>query len=90
MKKIFAVLLLAALFCVPSYAAMPDKTYSVMASSYVLRAKGDGHRFEGARMTRSDFITDTDALAHYIKSLSSIPETYREPQGQGRIKVIGK
>ena len=68
----------------------PDKTYSVMASSYVLRAKGDGHRFEGARMTRSDFITDTDALAHYIKSLSSIPETYREPQGQGRIKVIEK
>ena len=65
----------------------PDKTYSVMASSYVLRERGDGHRFEGARMTRPDFITDADALAHYIKSFPTVPEQYKTPQG--RMNVVG-
>ena len=59
------------------------KTYSVIASSYVLREGGDGHRFEGAKMTTSDFITVADALAHYIKSFGgAVPEKYRNSEGR--------
>ena len=64
----------------------PNKTYSVLASSYVLREKGDGHRFEGAKLTKPDFITDADALAHYIKSFPTIPDKYRTQQG--RMKIV--
>ena len=62
------------------------RTYSVIGVSYVLRDRGDGHRFEGARLTKPDFITAADALAHFIKSFPAIPERYSVRQG--RMKVI--
>lgn len=51
-----------------------------------IREGGDGHRFEGKRLTKPDFITVVDALAHYLRSFPAIPEEYRTPQG--RMKVI--
>ncbi|MCR4818797.1 MAG: bifunctional metallophosphatase/5'-nucleotidase [Fretibacterium sp.] len=66
----------------------PKKTYSVISSTYVLREKGDGHCFNGARLVRTGFVIDTDALAHYIKSFETIPDKYKT--SQKRMTVIGE
>lgn len=63
----------------------PSRTYSVVSVSYALLGRGDGHRFEGARMTKPDFITAADAIARFIKGFPSIPQEYRIPQGRMRI-----
>lgn len=60
----------------------PAQKYKVIAESYVLRGKGDGHVFSGARLLKLDFISTVDAISHYVKKFTSIPENYRNPQGR--------
>ncbi len=64
--------------------------YSVASSDYVLKGAGDGMTmFQGARVLKDMFITDSDALIAYIsKHLKGrIPQKYADPQGAGRIVI---
>ena len=64
----------------------PAKEYKVVGVSYALRDQGDGHMFNGAVMLETDFMTNTDAFADYLRTLDSVPESYDD--AEGRIKVI--
>ena len=66
----------------------PERRYTVIATNFVLREGGDGHRFEGSRRVKEDFMTDADALAHYSRSFQTLPGEYRDPAGQGRLRII--
>ena len=66
----------------------PEGRYTVISTNYVLREGGNGHRFAGSVRVKDDFMTDTDALAHYARGFPAIPEAYRNPAGQGRITIV--
>ena len=64
----------------------PAKEYKVVGVSYALRDQGDGHMFNGAVMLETDFMTNADAFAAFLRTLDSVPESYAD--AEGRIKVI--
>ena len=64
----------------------PARKYKVVSISYVIYDEGDGHKFEGAKMTEPDYMTYTDAFAQYLRDFKYLPERYRD--AQGRIKIV--
>ncbi|MBQ6971248.1 MAG: bifunctional metallophosphatase/5'-nucleotidase [Synergistaceae bacterium] len=60
----------------------PEKVYKVASSNYVLLEEGDGHLFRGAKVIEANYMTDDDALAHYIRDFQTLPERYRTAQGR--------
>ena len=65
----------------------PEKMYKVASSNYVLREGGDGHVFAGAKLIEPDYMTVTDAFAHYLRDFKVLPERYGKSQGRIRIAV---
>lgn len=68
----------------------PARTYRVVSTNYLMLEGGDGHRFAGSRRVVEDFITNADALAHYIRSFPTIPESCAAPAGRLRIIERGQ
>ena len=66
----------------------PGKVYKVAATNYVLLEGGDGHAFSGTKVVEANYMTDADALAHYLRDFQRLPERYKNPQG--RIKFVTK
>ena len=64
----------------------PERMYRVAGVEFMLRDKGNGHIFRGAKLLEPGYILMSDALAHYLKTFDILPERYSEPQG--RITVI--
>lgn len=64
----------------------PEKVYKVAGANYVLIDGGDGHMFKGAKVLEANYMTDDEALAHYLRDFQMVPERYRT--AQGRIRVI--
>ena len=64
----------------------PDKIYKVVSINYVLREKGDGHVFSGAKLIEPDYASASDSFARYIKTFERLPEEYRT--SQNRITII--
>ena len=62
----------------------PEKTYKVASLNFVIREGGDGHVFAGAKLIEPDYITATDAFAHYMRDFQRLPERYRTQQGRIR------
>ena len=66
----------------------PGRTYTLAGSDYYLKEGGDGARFDSERILRDAVITDIDSLTDYLQSFGgTVPEEYRDPDGQGRITV---
>ena len=66
----------------------PARVYTLASSNYYLKENGDGVRFDSERILKDAVITDVDSLTQYIASFGgSVPEEYRSPDGQGRIRI---
>ena len=58
------------------------------ADEEALKDQGDGHRFADAEIILLDDTFDRDVCAKYIEQLGGkIPAQYKDPMGQGRIKI---
>ena len=67
-----------------------EKTYTAASISYLLKNGGDAFIFSGKCEILKELPgTDAEIVADYIKSLENgeIPERYRDPYGEGRIKI---
>ena len=64
------------------------KKYKIASTRFVLKDQGDGHRFADAEIILLDDTFDRDVCAKYIEQLGGkIPAQYKDPMGQGRIKI---
>ena len=66
----------------------PEKVYKVAAANHVLLDGGNGHVFSDAKIIEANYMTDAEALSHYIRDFQRLPERYRNKQG--RIRFIMK
>ncbi|SDB58726.1 2',3'-cyclic-nucleotide 2'-phosphodiesterase/5'-or 3'-nucleotidase, 5'-nucleotidase family [Ruminococcaceae bacterium FB2012] len=67
-----------------------EKTYTAASISYLLQGGGDAHILSGhCEILEERPGTDAELVAEYIKKLENgeIPEKYRDPYGEGRIKL---
>ena len=67
----------------------PDKTYTLASHDYYLKNGGDGYIFSGkCEILRDSVISESELLSGYIRDTLGgvIPERYREPYGEGRIR----
>ena len=64
----------------------PEKVYKVAATDFVLIEGGDGHVFSGAKILEAHYMTDAEALSHYIRDFQNLPGRYKNQQG--RIRFI--
>ena len=70
-----------------------EKTYTAASISYLLQGGGDAHILSGhCEIIEERSGSDADFVAEYIKALENgeIPEKYRVPYGEGRIKLYGE
>lgn len=68
-----------------------EKHYTAASINYLLQNGGDGFIFSGkCEILTEPFQTDAETTANYIKEKlnGSIPDTYRDPYGLGRIQFI--
>jgi 2',3'-cyclic-nucleotide 2'-phosphodiesterase (5'-nucleotidase family) len=68
----------------------PQKTYTVAGSEYTLLEKGDGQTaFDGCNKIQGGLL-DSQVLIDYVREdlKGKIGDTYADPYGQGRIKII--
>ena len=65
----------------------PDKEYLVASIDFILQNKGGGHSFADAQFQPVEPETDCDVLAAYIQKLGKLPDDYKDPNGQGRMKI---
>ena len=67
-----------------------NKTYTVASINYLLRDGGDGFILSGKCEIIDDRLAvDIDVVQDYIKNTFGgvIPEKYRNPEGEGRIRI---
>ena len=66
----------------------PNEKYVVASISYLLFESGDGNTaFAGAEMIEQGSQIDVNCLRDYLTQMNGIPDTYRNPLGEGRITV---
>lgn len=65
------------------------KNYTVASISFFISDHGDGHLFKNVKTLSSQKpITDYEAVCNYLDILKGkVPETYRKPEGQGRLII---
>lgn len=66
-----------------------EKTYTVSTINYLLQDGGDGFIMSGkCEIIQDEGVSDIEMLADYIRNDLGgvIPEEYRDPEGQGRIR----
>ena len=69
-----------------------ERTYTLASINYLLKTGGDGYIFSGkCDLYIDEGVLDIDVLASFIENDLGgiIPEEYRNPYGNGRIKEIG-
>jgi hypothetical protein len=59
---------------------MPDRL------DFFLKNNGGGHSFADAELLPIESETDCEVLAAYVQKLGKIPDEYKDPKGQGRIR----
>ncbi len=64
-----------------------DKEYLVAGVDFFMRNEGGGHVFADAEFLPVETETDCEVLAAYIQKLGKIPAEYKDPNGQGRMKI---
>lgn len=67
----------------------PEKEYTVSCHDYYLKNGGEGYIVSGkCEILRNGVITDSEMIADFIRDHLDgvIPEEYRDPAGQGRIR----
>ena len=67
----------------------PDKTYTLATHDYYLKNGGDGYILSGkCELIRDGVISESEMFAAFIRDHLNgvIPERYREPYGEGRIR----
>ena len=64
-----------------------DKEYLVAGTDFFMQNEGDGHNFAGAEFLPVERETACDVLAAYVQKLGKIPVDYKDPNGQGRMKI---
>ena len=67
-----------------------NRTYKCASIDFILSDEGNGYTmFKGDLINFGKNITDVDSLKEYIKSLGGVvPDSYSDPEGQGRINFI--
>ena len=65
----------------------PDKEYLVAGLDFFMKNEGGGHVFNGAQFLPVESEIDCDILAAYIQKLGKLPDEYKDPKGQGRMKI---
>ena len=71
-------------------AVNPDERYTLATLSYTALENGDGYTaFNGCNVLEMGVAEDYTILADYIKEFldGKIPDTYKDPYGEGRIKI---
>ena len=69
----------------------PAGTYTVAGINYTLLDNGDGYTaFDGATVLQKGIKLDNQVLIEYITETlgGEIGETYADPYGQGRIRIL--
>lgn len=64
-----------------------DKEYLVAGLDFFLQNRGGGHCFADAQFLPVESETDCEILAAYVQKLGKIPDEYKDPKGQGRMKI---
>jgi 2',3'-cyclic-nucleotide 2'-phosphodiesterase (5'-nucleotidase family) len=67
----------------------PEKTYTLASHDYYLKNGGDNRIFSGkCTILREGPMSDTEVTAVYIRDILEgvVPESYRDPYGEGRIR----
>ena len=70
----------------------PEKTYVLASHNYYLKNSGDGYGpiLNGkCEIVRDDMMSDTELSAYYIRDMldGKVPERYRDPYGEGRMRL---